>query len=269
MEDSVTTPGVLTDDDIAYEVSNGRLITRNFSQENVKQACYELRAGEVYYDLSGGGDQIAVSDEASSFILLKPHQQIVVITYESLAVPADVVGRVLLKGKLFSLGILPVHTYADPGFKGRLGIVLFNSSANFIRIRVREPLAKIEFERLPKPVSHPYSGQHGFETEIWPLPRQMILDRSKATADRRVGTFDEEVRRAFGPEISTAFARVFRYERRLLISVIAYVGVSVVIVIYVESTGRPLSLLFAFVVGLLTNIVSGLLTVFATRTRVR
>ena len=68
---------------------------------------------------------------------------------ERISLPDRLLGRVLAKGQLFSIGILPVCTYADPGFDGRLGITLFNFSRHYISIKPGQPIAKIEFSILP------------------------------------------------------------------------------------------------------------------------
>lgn len=78
-------PGVLSDDDIRDEATNGRLIVSDFLSQNVYQTCYELRAGSIYYDLSDAGRRTEVATGGN--ILLMPFQQIVVITKEELAIP--------------------------------------------------------------------------------------------------------------------------------------------------------------------------------------
>jgi deoxycytidine triphosphate deaminase len=122
--------GTLSDQEIIELGRAGALITQEFERDNVQQACYELRAGRVFYEPDKGNRRQTVI-EGSDF-LIKPKQLIVIITMESLELPADMLGRVLLKGRLFSLGLMPVNTYADPGFSGRLGIVLFNSAVAYV-----------------------------------------------------------------------------------------------------------------------------------------
>ncbi|MBT8226972.1 MAG: hypothetical protein HKP61_13265 [Dactylosporangium sp.] len=260
--------GLLTDSDIKREAAAGRLITKNFVPENANQASYELRAGQVYYDLSAGGVQTKLNGSAK-YILVKPHQSIVIITEEYLALPSDVVGRVLLKGRLFSLGLLPVNTHADPGFRGRLGIVLHNFSFNHVRISWRESIAKIEFERLHARVENPYTGQHGHGTGIWPLASDSILNPATVKKEGSGESFIEEARRAFGPELAGAFDRVFRYEHRLLVAIVCYISLSIMIVIYAEATDRRLSLVIAFLLGLVTNVASSILIFAATRIQAR
>ncbi|MFJ8811635.1 dCTP deaminase [Amycolatopsis thermoflava] len=259
-------PGVLTDVELIAEAEKGILISENFQKKNVQQTCYELRAGNTYYDISNGAKRNDLRS-ADDYILVKPHQMIVVITKEGLNLPADIVGRILMKGKLFSLGLQPVNTYADPGFSGRLGIVIYNTSPKYIKIEPGTAIAKIEFERLAMPVSRPYSGQHGYQTEIWPLSTHLILSPEEVKSDKRVDSVGIEMRRAYGEDFGAIVDRVFRYERRLLLSVLAYMLFSVALIVVTQASDSRLSTLVAFLIGLVTNIASSVLIWVATSLR--
>ncbi|HEX6754910.1 MAG TPA: hypothetical protein VF109_03090 [Mycobacteriales bacterium] len=260
--------GVLADGDIRSAVARGELISAGFHQDGVQQSCYELRVGEVYYDLSSDEQRrYRIGADGVDDVLIKPFQRVVVITEETLVLPADVVGRILLKGKLFSLGLQPVNTYADPGFSGRLGLVLFNSSPFHIRLERGEPIAKIEFERLPRPVHHPYHGQHGFSAGIWPIPDHMYVSAKEARRDSRVEEPSVELRRAFGEDFGAMYDRLFGYGRLLLLFTVSYFFVATAIVVYGETTGNRISALLTIVLGLLTNIVSAVLIYLATTPR--
>lgn len=259
-------PGTLSDRQIIELASAGSLITEGFDPRNVKQACYELRAGSVFYepddpnhrhDVPPGGD-----------ILIKPKQLLVIITMESVELPADILGRVLLKGKMFSVGLMPVNTYADPGFAGRLGIVLFNAANNYLRIRPGEPIAKVEFARLPEPVLQPYRGQHGYQTGIWPIAGDMVLSEREVAGDDRVGDSVDELTRAYGRDLGLVLRRVFRFERYLLLSAFAYVLFSLVVIAWTESSrDRRLSVVAAVALGVASNALTSLLVAAATRLR--
>jgi dCTP deaminase len=258
-------PGVLSDDEIRSEATNGRLIVNDFLPQNVYQTCYELRVGSIYYDLSNAGRRVEVAPGAN--ILLKPFQQIVVITQEELAIPPDIVGRVLLKGRMFSVGVAPVHTYADPGFSGKLGIVLFNVSQNYLKLEPGSAIAKLEFERLPRPVSRPYAGQHGYQTEIWPIADQHILSESEKRRDRRIKSTGDELSRAFGSDFGRILDRIFSFERRLLLSVLLYILFTVVLIAYATHHEQPVNAIVTFSIGLITNVASMALTFLATNLR--
>jgi dCTP deaminase len=160
-----------------------------------------------------------------------------------------------------------VSTYADPGFRGQLGVVLRNISPNYLKIRPGMSIAKIEFERLHAPVEQTYAGQHGYGTGIWPIARDMILSPSDARKDRRVGNLQDEARRAFGNDLAVAFDRVFGFGKWMAASVVAYVGLSVILLVYLQSHGKQLSFGFALVTGILTNLATTALFFMSTSIR--
>jgi dCTP deaminase len=256
--------GTLSDQEIIDLCDRGQLITESFERQNVKQACYELRAGSIYYLPAEGNHRETVGNEG--YILIKPKQLIVIIAMETLEIPANILGRVLSKGRLFSLGLLPVNTYADPGFSGHLGIVLFNAANNYIKIEPGDPIAKIEFTRLAVPVSRPYSGQHGYHTQVWPLAEQMILSDREVRADHRVGSSVEELTRAYGPDLGSVLTRVFRYERWLIVSAVAYMVFALTLIALTQKPGgAQLSAWTAIGLGVVSNVVTSILILAATR----
>jgi len=183
-----TVIGTLNDTDIEASCQIGVLIEENYDPKRVKQACYELRCGTIFYRQSEKYKRFVVEEGGN--IVIKPGDTLVIITYESLKLPADIIGRIFTKGVLFSLGIVPVKTYADPGFSGRLGIVMSNISGNYIKLSPGEPIAKIEFSRLQYPVTKPYDGQHGYQTEIWPLRLDLLMTEEEIRTDPRTSTDD-------------------------------------------------------------------------------
>ncbi len=94
--------------------------------------------------------------------------------------------RVVSKGSLFSIGLSPVCTYADPGFQGNIGIVTQNISDKYIELPVGELIAKVDFSRLSQPATQPYSGQHGFQMKIWPIKHHLQKTHDEVSKDPRV-----------------------------------------------------------------------------------
>jgi dCTP deaminase len=92
----------LSDADIGAEMRLGRLI-RNGDNQQLAGACYELRLGNVYYDLTESDLPIQV--RPGQDILIKPGHRVVLITHEELEVPTDVLARIVSKGSLFSIGL--------------------------------------------------------------------------------------------------------------------------------------------------------------------
>lgn len=173
----------LSDNEIKAEIHAGRLI-RNADLSMLDGACYELRLGSVYYDLSEDGTRFQLKPGESA--LIKPGHRVVLITHEELDTPAQILVRVVSKGSLFSVGLSPVATYADPGFKGNLGIVTQNVSDKYIELPQGEPIAKADFTMLSSPATRLYEGQHGFQLGIWPIKNHLQKTHGEVADDRRV-----------------------------------------------------------------------------------
>lgn len=254
--------GLFTDRQISAAAASGKLIVDGFDAHFLHQACYELRVGDVYYDLSDHNSRVEV--DSSKPVLVKPHQTIVVISLETLSIPKDVIGRILLKGGLSTIGLHPVNTYADPGFFGRIGIILHNSSTNYIKLPIGQPIAKIAFEKMSADVDRNYVGQHGYQSQIWPIPTHLIMSRQEIQRDTRVSTSHEEVTRAYGNEIGNALNRIFAYERRLLMAGLGSMTVAIVVVAFMSPSQT--AAVVAAAVGVAVNILTSVLVFLATRT---
>ncbi|RBW61416.1 hypothetical protein DS884_03660 [Tenacibaculum sp. E3R01] len=250
--------GTLNDDEINKFCSSNVLISENFNAKNIKQACYELRASEIYYDLDQPNKPIDLSKDGYSYILIKPKQSVVIITFEHLNIPDYIISRILTKGKLFSIGLLPVNTYADPGFEGQLGIILYNSSSNYIKINPEDSIAKIEFSVLKNSVSKPYKSQHGYQTKIWPIPHSYILEEKDLKSDARIGDTHSEIVRIYGKKYSKVISRLLNVERKLILATIVYFTFSLLllgITILIDKTDL-FSPFYTIILGLVTNIIS-------------
>lgn len=158
---------MLTDTEIKARLDAGSLI-QNGDPARIGPASYELRASGVYYDLTISDRPINAAD-TGGIILIKPGHRVVLITTEKLIIPDNMLARIASKGSLFSVGLSPVSTYADPGFEGQLGLVTQNLSDKYLVLPLNEPVAKVDFSILTGAVTRPYKGQHGYGTQIWPI----------------------------------------------------------------------------------------------------
>ncbi|MFC4257184.1 hypothetical protein GRI97_16330 [Altererythrobacter xixiisoli] len=179
----------LSDGDILALINTGGLIQK-VDIAMLEGACYQLRMGNVYYDLTEGGRRFQLDHGEN--VLIKPGHRVVLITAEELDIPGDIVVRVVSKGSLFSVGLSPVATYADPGFAGNLGIVTENVSDKYVELPQFEPIAKADFTRLTSPATKLYQGQHGFQAGIWPIKTHLQKDHADVFGDRRIKSEKEE-----------------------------------------------------------------------------
>ena len=248
--------GTLNDTAIKKSVEVESLIEEGYKQENVKQACYELRAGNTYFDLSrnieAGGVRHDIED--SDIIVFRPHQTIVIISKEKFKIPDNILARVLTKGSLFSVGLSPVNTYADPGFHGRLGIVLNNVSNQYLKIKCGETIAKIEFDRLMLPVKDRYYGQHSFDTGVWPVRTEFIIERKNLKEYISPPSDLEEVESAFGKPVADIMNRIMITERRFVLASLVLIIVNLIL-ISVTGGSHWLTNVQGAIVGTITNII--------------
>lgn len=247
-----TTIGTLNDAEIKRLGHSHQLIIENFDDKNVKQACYELRAGTEYFILNGTKSekkQLTRNEE----IVFRPHQTIVVISKEKFSIPNDILARFLTKGSLFSVGFVPVNTYADPGFEGYMGIVITNASNNYLKIKNGEVISKVEFNRLQNPVEYPYHGQHGYDTGIWPLKQEFIMPLDEVK--RKIPNYDEltEIEIAYGAAVANRLRVLFVYGRRFLIVSIIIIILNMALISFAVKT--DLSYLFSIIAGVLSNLI--------------
>ncbi|HDU8673741.1 TPA: hypothetical protein RG719_001328 [Morganella morganii subsp. morganii] len=211
---------VLSDKDIKIRISSCNLVEDSVS-EGIGPSCYELRMGDVYYDLTEDNKRIQLKDGDN--VIIKPGHLVVLISKERLNIPNDILGRIISKGSLFSIGLTPACTNADPGFVGNIGIVTQNISNKYIELPQLESIAKIDFSQLSSPAEKPYRGQHGYHTQIWPIKEHLQKNHNDVKDDARV---ESEITEAYKiTPISTVeiIKKTVRYQKinsRLMIVLI-------------------------------------------------
>jgi NTP pyrophosphatase (non-canonical NTP hydrolase) len=62
-----------------------------------------------------------------------------------------------------------------------------NISDKYIELPELEPIAKVDFTILETPATQLYRGQHGFESEIWPIKHHLQKTREQLAGDPRLG----------------------------------------------------------------------------------
>lgn len=250
--------GTLSDKQILASCKSGALVSKNFIRDNIKQCCYELRAGDTYYDLSSETPSKKIIIGRTDYILIKPHHTVVIITKEELNIQSNIVGRILSKGALFSLGLLPVNTYADPGFRGKIGLVFHNSSKNYLKIKPLQSIAKIEFSYINESVEIPYDGQHGFNSEIWPVRLDMILSPEEIKNDKRILSPIDELSQTYGNAFSDIVRRVSIIEKSFVLSSIIFFILMLLLIATIVNEEK-IPTMISLLVGLVANIIYALL----------
>ena len=162
--------GALSQKIISRMIECGMLL-RNADPKMINGASYDLRLGdEYYYD----GKIQKLSDERP-FLTIEPYDYAIVSCKETAWIPRDVIAKFGLTVGLFCQGvILSNGPQIDPGFRGTLFCLLFNTSNRAVHLKRGKHYATIEFNKLIG-YAEPYEGKYqGKERIIEYIPENAL-----------------------------------------------------------------------------------------------
>lgn len=132
------------------------ILLRNTDLKMIKGASYDLRLGDEYY-YEG---KIQKLSEENPFLTIEPYDYAIVSCKEMAWMPRDVIAKFGLTVRLFCQGvILSNGPQVDPGFRGKLFCLLFNTSNRAVHLKRGNHYATIEFNKLIG-CAEPYEGQY-------------------------------------------------------------------------------------------------------------
>jgi deoxycytidine triphosphate deaminase len=156
--------GVLPERIIRLMIDCGMLLDtgEDLRKNNIQGASYDLSLGDEYY----GGGKIKKLTDREPFLLIEPYDYAIVTSKENANFPRDISGRFDLSVSLFCQGvILSNGPQVDPGFKGKLFCLLFNTSNTPVVLKRGQHYATLEFHKLIEPTT-PYKGKYQGELRI-------------------------------------------------------------------------------------------------------
>lgn len=146
---------LLAEKDIGLMIKNGMLV-KGAIAKNVKGASYDLRLGDEYYY----GGKIRKIEDENFRLIIEPYDYAIVSSKEEICLPKDVVAHFGLTVGLFCQGIILSNgQQVDPGFRGTLFCLLFNTSNRSVIIKRDEHYATIEFTKMDQFASK-YKGKY-------------------------------------------------------------------------------------------------------------
>jgi len=132
------------------------ILLRDTDPKMIKGASYDLRLGDEYYY---SGEIRRLSDE-NPFLTIEPYDYAIVSCKETAWIPRDIIAKFGLTVGLFCQGvILSNGPQIDPGFRGTLFCLLFNTSNRAVHLKRGKHHATIEFNKLIG-YAEPYEGQY-------------------------------------------------------------------------------------------------------------
>ena len=151
----------LSEYDIRLMTKCGMLV-ENYNENNIKGASYDLSLGDDYYY---AGDIISL-DNKNPILTIEPYDYAIVSCREVINLPKDVVAHFGLTVGLFCQGlILSNGQQVDPGFRGTLFCLLFNTSNKTVTIKKGEKYSTIDFFKMDRLVDK-YKGKYQEKRKI-------------------------------------------------------------------------------------------------------
>lgn len=137
------------------------MLLENAEIRNISGASYDLTLGDQYFQ----GKKQNMTPE-NPFIIMKPGDYVVVSAKEIADFTKDIAARFDLSVSLFCQGIILSNgPQIDPGFKGGLFCLLFNTSNKEIQLKRGRHYATVEFIKLIEP-TEAYTGNYQNKNEI-------------------------------------------------------------------------------------------------------
>ncbi len=130
----------LSDVDIERRINDGSLVLDPFEPQ-----C-----------LNGGGYDLRSNDE----VRLETRGHRLVATLEMVKLSEDLIGTMYVRSSLARAGIIASLAVVDPGFRGQLTILLFNSAREDFHMSKGERFLQIIFHQLSSKTHRPYSGRY-------------------------------------------------------------------------------------------------------------
>lgn len=166
---------ILSDRDIKRALKDKRLVIKPLFPNSIQPASVDLHLGSdflvfhtkehPYIDPREPIDHMMerLSINTKRQFIIHPGEFALCMTYETIGVSNDIVGRLEGKSSLGRIGLI-IHATAgflDPGNKLKMTLELHNISPLPIKLYYKMPIAQMSFTALSSPAERPYSAKRG------------------------------------------------------------------------------------------------------------
>ena len=187
---------LLSDRDIAKEISTGRVVVEPFDSAMIQPSSVDVRLDRFfrvfenhrYEVIDPSVEQPDLTREVSvapdDFFILHPGEFVLASTYEVITLPDDIAGRLEGKSSLGRLGLLTHSTagFIDPGFSGHITLELSNVANLPVKLYPGMKIGQLCLIKLSSAAEHPYgSAIYGsrYQGQRGPTPSKSWLNFHK------------------------------------------------------------------------------------------
>lgn len=145
---------ILTETEIRHFVGSGKLLIEPFSDARLQPTSYDL---SLHHEAIVKGRRIMVDDG----LTIRPRSLVLLASKERVSMPRNLIAKLFLRSYLTRKGLFPESQgRIEAGFRGNITFPVVNLGTEPIVITSRNRFASIEFNRLNRNVSRPYSGRY-------------------------------------------------------------------------------------------------------------
>ncbi|MCP2166298.1 dCTP deaminase [Goodfellowiella coeruleoviolacea] len=184
---------LLSDRDLRGEVEAGRLVIDPFDPAMLQPSSIDVRLDRFFrvfdnskythIDPSQQQDELTslVEKDGEEAFVLHPGEFVLGSTYETVALPDDLAGRLEGKSSLGRLGLLTHSTagFIDPGFTGHITLELSNVANLPITLWPGMKIGQLCLFRLSSAAEHPYGSERAgsrYQGQRGPTPSRAHLN---------------------------------------------------------------------------------------------
>jgi dCTP deaminase len=153
-----------------FEVLADKKLIPQYDPNRVKVGAYELSMGSEYFvtaDADGKRQTTKQCLSPGEQFVIPPGQFALLITEESVNLPANVISFISIKASVKFRGLINISGFhVDPGFSGRLKFSVQNAGSQHAVIAQGQALFLIWFSNLDRTTAYPYNGEHNNQMEI-------------------------------------------------------------------------------------------------------
>ena len=145
---------ILSDEDIADSIKNGRLKITDFMEDNLTPNGYDLTIEEVFVS----GIERTVNEGRAE---VPPQTWFAIGTKERVEMNEELAAQLWIRTSWARRGVMASFGKIDAGFEGNLTLSAFNSSKEVLDIPIGETFAQMVFEKLERPAKRKYDERSG------------------------------------------------------------------------------------------------------------
>ncbi len=181
---------ILSDYDLENMIRSQRLVIKPFHHELIRENGMDLRLDmemarhnpklnpDFILDPENE-EHVAkeyVIERNEKGLVINPHEQVLMSTYEYIKLPNNLMGFVELRSTWARHGLLLPPTIIDAGFEGNVTLEVFNAGETKILLKPGMRFAHVIFAATLNPVKNAYSGKYLGQRGVR-VPKVVHLDR--------------------------------------------------------------------------------------------